>query len=103
MNDMVVGIVAGIVSGLLTGTLTCWFFYWLSGRDLRREADDLRRLNILIVRSLQAAGIIEVTWDAQGNPLGLVYRVDVTQHLKLSGSALANFKPAPPNADKPPE
>ncbi len=38
-----------------------WFFYMLAARDLRREAADLRRLNIALIHLLNNAGVIEVT------------------------------------------
>ena len=35
--EWIIGIVTGLISGLIAGTLTCWFFYWLSGKDLKRD------------------------------------------------------------------
>jgi hypothetical protein len=35
-------------------------FYWLASRDLKREAADLRRLNLLMIYLLDGAGIIDV-------------------------------------------
>lgn len=72
--------IVGVVSGLISGSLTCWFFYWLSGRDLKREANhlkresgDLKELNILIIRAMQNAGIADVVFDENGIPRGLRY------------------------------
>lgn len=87
--------IVGIVSGVITGTATCAFFYWLSGKDLKREANDLRRLNVLIIRALVNAGLAEVNFDGQGNPLGLVFRFEVGDGLSISDFASATIKRSP--------
>lgn len=79
--------VVGIISGFITGTITCAIFYWLGGKDLRREAADLRRLNILTIQALVNAGLAEVHFDAQGNPRGLVYRFQGSGGVSVGGSA----------------
>ncbi len=86
-------IVSGLISGLMTGTLTCWVFYWLAGKDLKREASDLRKLNILTIRALEQVGLAEVHMDAQGNPVGLKYNLDPAETLTLTGS-VTNIKNA---------
>jgi hypothetical protein len=69
-------IVSGLISGLITGTVTCWVFYWLGGRDLKREASDLRKLNILVINALVQARLADVSVDAQGHPVGLRLKLD---------------------------
>ena len=80
--------VIGIVSGLITGTVTCAVFYWLGGRDLKREADDLRNLNILTIRALVEAGLAVVEFDEKGKPTGLRYKFTGSGGLTVTGSAL---------------
>lgn len=92
--EWIVGIVTGLISGLITGTITCWFFYRLSGRDLRREAENLRRLNVLIIDALVHAGLAEVNLDAHGNPVGLVYKF--RGGIKFGGSAIIEVHRKPP-------
>ena len=88
--DWIIGIATGLISGLVTGMMTCWFFYWLSGKELKQEADDLRQLNILVIRALVQAGLAEVNFDANGKPIGLVYRLQAgAGTVRLSGSAPA--------------
>jgi hypothetical protein len=70
--EWIISIVTGLVSGLMSGTLTCWYFYRKSGNDLKQEADNLRNLNILIIRALEQAGLAKVSYDADGKPKGLV-------------------------------
>jgi hypothetical protein len=73
-----------LVSQLLStaiGVAISSMFWWLGGRDLRREAEDLknqntdlRRLNGLTLRILEIAKLlpdnVEVTKDEAGNPTG---------------------------------
>jgi hypothetical protein len=85
--EWIVGITTGLISGLVSGALVSWVFYRLSGRDLAREAEDLRKLNIMTVKALVEAGIADVNFDAGGKPIGLRYRLHVDAgELKLSGS-----------------
>jgi hypothetical protein len=88
--EWIVGITTGLISGLVAGAVVSSVFYWLSGWDLKREADDLRRLNILTIKALVEAGIAEVNFDATGKPAGLVYRLQAgAGELKLSGSLVS--------------
>lgn len=68
--------VISTIIGVIAGGLVTAFFSWQGSRELRREAtelkqetDDLRRLNIMLMRLLDQAGVIPVKWDKQGNPL----------------------------------
>jgi hypothetical protein len=88
MEAWVISIVTGLLSGAVTGTATCWFFYRLSGQDLKREASDLRKLNVLIIRALENAGLVEINWDENHFPKGLVIRAEARTEINLSGSAL---------------
>ena len=44
----------------------------------------LRRMNVLIIRTLERAGLAEVNYDESGNPRGLILRVEVSDRLTLS-------------------
>jgi hypothetical protein len=92
-------IVSGLISGLITGTLTCWVFYWLAGKDLKREASELRKLNSLTIRALVQAGLAEVNMDAQGNPVGLRYTLKADSGTYTLSGSVTNVK----NSDKPPD
>jgi hypothetical protein len=93
LNPWALGIVTGLISGLITGTLTCWFFYWLGGLELRKEAADLRRLNILLIRALHNAGVIHVArWDEDGNPQGLRIELSSTVDASVTGRATAGVQ-----------
>jgi hypothetical protein len=98
------GIVSGLISGLITGTLTCGVFYWLAGRDLEQEASDLRQLNRLTISALVQVGLAEVNRDAQGNPVGLRYRLDAGRGtVRLSGSLVdLTVNPPPPGQSREP-
>jgi hypothetical protein len=64
---IVIGVVTGIIANLVVG----WPFFYFGGRQLRREARDLQKLNLLLLRGLHNAGLIHVNFDADGNPRGL--------------------------------
>jgi hypothetical protein len=94
--------IVGIVSGLISGTMTCWLFYWLSGKDLKRETEDLRSLNILTIKALVAAGLADVELDINGKPTGLRYKFEGSGTLTVRGSALAGqgaFEPQRGNVE----
>ena len=84
--------VIGIVSGLITGTMTCAVFYWLGGKDLKREAEDLRRLNILTIRALHHAGLAEINFDAAGKPVGLVFSFRSSGGIRASGTSIVTVE-----------
>lgn len=82
MESIVSGIVSGIVSSMIVGAL----FYRLGGKDLKREANELRRLNILIIRALDQAEMIDVSYDETGRPTGLVFRQHTSGTVTPTGS-----------------
>jgi hypothetical protein len=76
MSAIIVGFLTGIVSSALIAAI----FYCLSGRDLAKEASDLRKLNLLLIRALHNAGVIEATFDDKGKPRGLVISTSALSH-----------------------
>jgi hypothetical protein len=70
-----------------------WIFYRLAGRDLAREAEQLRRLNIMTIDALEAARIAQVTRDATGKPTGLLYTFQVGAQVTVSDEATAVVVP----------
>ena len=97
-------IVSGLISGLITGTLTCWVFYWLAGKDLKREASDLRKLNILTINALVQAELADVSVDAQGNPVGLRLKLAPGAETVTLGDSVAVLlqPPVPGEGGEPP-
>jgi hypothetical protein len=64
-----------ILTGLLSGVIVSWFFYELALRGQRRDLNRLLRLHRITLKALESAGFIEVDWDSQDDPTGIVFRV----------------------------
>ncbi len=95
---MVANIVVGLVTGAVSSAIVACVFYWLSGRDLKHEATELRRLNVLLIRALHNSGAIEARFDDQGNPVGLIIKVSAAIGGK-SGLSADLTKITPPEDD----
>jgi hypothetical protein len=85
-SEMEIGasIAISVGTGLITGAITCWYFYWLGGKDLKREVDDLRKLNGILIRGLHNAKILDASFDDEGNATGLM--------IGLSGRCVTTFR-----------
>jgi hypothetical protein len=57
------------------------FFYWLAGRDMRREARRLHQLSNLITRGLEDGKIAKFNRDEQGNPIGMTFELQPSNGL----------------------
>ncbi len=64
--------------GIVVGGLTTWwaarYYYEKASRDLAAEANELKRLNTLILRGLESAGLVEYSRDDEGNIRGMVIK-----------------------------
>jgi hypothetical protein len=89
----IVGITTSLIAGLVSGAVVSWIFYRLAGRDLAREAEQLRQLNIMTIDALEAARIAQVTRDATGKPTGLRYTFQVGAQVTVSDEATAVVVP----------
>lgn len=76
--SMILTIFSVIVGGLIT-----WFaskyFYIKAGKELREEADELRRLNVLMLRALENAGLAHFHRDDENNITGL--QISLVSHI----------------------
>lgn len=93
LDAFFLSILAGVVSGILTGGI----FYWLAGKDLKEKVLKLANLNRIVIQAVENAGFIEVNRDAQGNPIGIVFRVHAESGVQVGGSATpsAHFQAHP--------
>lgn len=74
-----------IASNLIGGGITLAVsvvFYVLAGKQLRKEAAELRRLSEMVLHSLEQAGLVQFVRDANGKITGLNIVV------KLAGSEM---------------
>lgn len=82
--EWVIGITTGIISGLIVGFL----FYILAGRDLSREARELKRINGVLLRALPDDRA-EIEWDEHGAPNRLHYTLNVgAGEVKITGGVV---------------
>lgn len=77
VNSVASGIVAVVVA---------WIFFHLSGRHLRREAAELRRLNKLLLLGMGHAGWIKLNFDKDRNIIGFEQTISGAGGIK-SGEA----------------
>lgn len=64
--------IISMLVGAVASALVSWFFYWLGGRSLAKEAQRLHDLNVLLLRAFEEAGLATLNRDASGQPVGLV-------------------------------
>lgn len=66
------------LSAMAIGALITWWvalrYYEKASRDLAAEAKELRRMNVLMLRGLESAGLTEFSRDDEGNFKGMVHR-----------------------------
>jgi hypothetical protein len=61
--------VGEIFVGVMGGGLISTYFSWQASKELRREANEIRKYNIMLIDFLDDAGVIDVKRDAEGNPI----------------------------------
>jgi hypothetical protein len=75
---------------MAVGAIVNWYFsrkyYIQAGKELTAEAAELRKLTILILRGLEAAGLVEYNKDGSGNPTGIVFKMTGGGTLTPSGA-----------------
>jgi len=79
---MIIGIV-----GIIIGAVITWFisyhYYKRASDELLKEANELRKLNVLILRALENAGLAKLNRDENGNCIGL----QITFSSKMRGES----------------
>jgi hypothetical protein len=69
MNNLIISLASVALGGVIT-----WFvsrvYYKRAGHELKDEATELRRLNTLMLQSMEHAGWIKLNRDASGKILG---------------------------------
>ena len=63
------------IISMATGALITWivsrYYYQKAGRELKEEALELRKLNMLMLRSMEKAGLAKFSRDINGNIIGM--------------------------------
>lgn len=80
--------IIGIATGLLSGVVVSGLFYVLAGRDLKREAIELRRTNGVVLGALRDMNA-EIEYDEHGAPARLHFRLSSgAEHLKITAGGV---------------
>ena len=83
------------VVSIIIGSVITWFFSYIyykkSGDKLREEAEKLERLNILILRAMENAGLAKLNKDENGNPTGLIIELSHIEEVCLGESSDLNL------------
>jgi hypothetical protein len=69
-----------LIVGAIIGFFIAMYFYRRSTKDLKKETEELKHYNILILKGLENAKLIELSRDSDGNIKGL--------NVTLKGEAL---------------
>ena len=64
--------VISTIVGVILGGLVNACFSWQGSKELRREAGNLKQLTKKLMLMMDDAGLIEVEWDEDGNPIRVV-------------------------------
>lgn len=68
-------ILVTILSVLIGGLITAYFsrrYYVKASEDLKQETDSLKQLTRMLMLMMHDAGLIEVEWAKDGNPIRVV-------------------------------
>ena len=63
-----------------------------ASEDLRKEASELRNLNVLILRGMEKAGFAKFNRDKNGNPVGLVLEISVSDTVAATSVTPSNLE-----------
>ena len=75
--------------GVSVGALVTWIvahrYYERASRDLRIEADALKKMTKLMLRGMEEAGLVKFTKDEDGNPKGLYIALEASDVIAVGG------------------
>lgn len=74
----------GVFAGGLITLIVARVYYEKASVELNKEAEYLRKLNILMLRAMQNAGLADLNTDENGNPIGLNITVVVSEACGVS-------------------
>jgi hypothetical protein len=92
MIDLIYYLLAVFVGGIITW-LVARYYYICASQDLKNEASELKRLNDLMLNSMEHAGWIELNRDDQGNVRGFVIKLSGTINAKSEMHGNLTIKP----------
>ena len=88
--NLIITIVTTLVA-ILVGAIITWcvgrHYYQQAGKELSEEAAELRRLTTLVLRSMENAGLVELSRDTSGKIVGIVIRAELKINVTTNASA----------------
>lgn len=76
--------------GILVGGLIGWgishYYYVESGKDLEKEAGELRHMSTIMLRGMEQAGWVKLSRDATGRITGMVIELRGTGAAEATGA-----------------
>ena len=74
MDDNILTILSVLAGGLLT-FIAARIYYEKASKDLVKESEDLKRLNIIMLRAMEHAGLAKFAKDEHENITGLSFSI----------------------------
>jgi hypothetical protein len=69
-----------VVGGVIGGAIVSWVFHFAAGRELKRQAGELRRLDHLVLRAIERGGLAEFGRRLDGTMSGIKEPISGTSH-----------------------
>lgn len=83
------------IAGVIIGAVITWAvakrYYMKASKDLKKEAEDLRKLNILMIRAMEEAGLAKFNRDSNGNLIGLIFDASLSLSTSSATSVSAEL------------
>jgi hypothetical protein len=89
------GILSSFIGAVIGAGIT-WLvahkYYVKASEELRKEASELRKLNILMLRAMEEAGLAKFNRDENGNPVGLTLKINVPDVVSTTAVTPGNLE-----------
>lgn len=85
LNNLTTLLIGIIITLICTGIP---FYY--STKQLSKEARKLRSLSNLVIRAIEESGIAKFNRDKNGEPIGLIFNMEINESINLSTSIHQN-------------
>jgi hypothetical protein len=87
MYNVAITVISTLIS-VAVGAFVTWrvarVYYERASRDLGKEAENLRHLNVLMLRAMENAGLANFARDEAGNPIGLQFERTLQDSVALA-------------------
>lgn len=74
--------------GAVITLLAAKYYYQKASKDLETEASELKKLNILMLKAMESAGLVKFNRDENGNIKGMIIDLSSNIETKFETSAI---------------